>query len=204
MTFPISKAPWNKGKLVGQKLPLKLEQIWAIRIRLEIAENIRELAMFNMAIDCKLRSCDLVKLLVRDISRNGDVLDRAQVIQQKTSQPVQFEITKKTRESVEAWIELRGLSGMDYLWPSRMRKFDHITTHQYARLVKKWITSIGLDPSVYATHSMRRSKATLIYKKTKNLRAVQLLLGHTNMSSTVRYLGVEVEDALEIAESIEI
>ena len=188
----------------GQKLPLKLEQIWAIRIRLEIAKNIRELAMFNMAIDCKLRSCDLVKLLVRDISRNGEVLDRAQVIQQKTSQPVQFEITKKTRESVEAWIELRGLAGMDYLWPSRIRKFDHITTHQYARLVKKWITSIGLDPSVYATHSMRRSKATLIYKKTKNLRAVQLLLGHTNMSSTVRYLGVEVEDALEIAESIEI
>lgn len=131
-------------------------------------------------------------------------MDRAQVIQQKTSQPVQFEITKKTRESVEAWIEFRGLSGMDYLWPSRMRNFDHITTHQYARIVKKWITSIGLDSSVYATHSMRRSKATLIYKKTKNLRAVQLLLGHTNMSSTVRYLGVEVEDALEIAESIEI
>ncbi len=157
-----------------------------------------------MAIDCKLRSCDMVKLLVRDISRNGEVLDRAQVIQQKTSQPVQFEITKKTRESVEAWIESRHLSGMDYLWPSRIRKFDHITTHQYARIVKKWITSIGLDPSVYATHSMRRSKATLIYKKTKNLRAVQLLLGHTNMSSTVRYLGVEVEDALEIAESIEI
>jgi len=204
MTFPISKTPWNQGKLVGQKLPLKLEQIWAIRIRLEIANNIRELAMFKMAIDCKLRSCDMVKLLVRDISRNGEVLDRAQVIQQKTSQPVQFEITKKTRESVEAWIESRHLSGMDYLWPSRIRKFDHITTHQYARIVKKWITSIGLDPSVYATHSMRRSKATLIYKKTKNLRAVQLLLGHTNMSSTVRYLGVEVEDALEIAESIEI
>src|SRR5690606_27537903 len=90
------------------------------------------------------------------------------------------------------------------LWPSRMQKFDRITTHQYARRVKKWITSIGLDPSVYATHSMRRSKATLIYKMTKNLRTVQLLLGHTNMSSTVRYLGVEVDDALEIAESIEI
>ena len=134
MTFPISKAPWNMGKLVGQKLPLKLEQIWAIRIRLEIAKNIRELAMFNMAIDCKLRSCDMVKLLVRDVSRNGEVLDRAQVIQQKTSQPVQFEITKKTRKSVESWIEFRGLSGMDYLWPSRMRKFDHITTHQYARI----------------------------------------------------------------------
>jgi len=119
MTFPISKAPWNKGKLVGQKLPLKLEQIWAIRIRLEIAKNIRELA-----IDCKLRSCDMAKLLVRDVSINGEVLDRAQVIQQKTSQPVQFEITKKTRESVEAWIESRQLSGMDYLWPSRIRKFD--------------------------------------------------------------------------------
>ncbi|MBW4935556.1 tyrosine-type recombinase/integrase [Marinobacter sp. F4206] len=204
MTFSTSHSPWNKGKRVGQKLPLKLEQIWAIRIRLEIAEKIRELAMFNMAIDCKLRSCDMVKLLVRDISRNGEVLERAQVVQQKTSQPVRFEITKKTRESVEAWIKYRGLTGMDYLWPSRIRRCDHITTHQYARIVKKWVGSIGLDPSVYATHTLRRSKATLIYKQTKNLRAVQLLLGHTNMSSTVRYLGVEVEDALEIAESIEI
>lgn len=204
MTPSSSQLRWNKGRLVGQKLPLKLEQIWAIRIRLEIAENVRELAMFNMAIDCKLRSCDMVKLLVRDISRNGEVLERAQVIQQKTNQPVKFEITKKTRESVESWIKYRGLSGMDYLRPSRIRSCDHITTHQYARIVKKWIGSIGLDPSVYATHSMRRSKATLIYKQTKNLRAVQLLLGHTSMSSTVRYLGVEVEDALEIAESLDI
>lgn len=153
MTTSISRAPWNKGKLVGQKLPLKLEQIWAIRIRLEIAENVRELAMFNMANDCKLRSCDMVKLLVRDISRNGEVLDRAQVIQQKTNRPVRFEIIEKTRESVEAWIKNRGLSGMDYLWPSRIRRSEHITTHQYARIVKKWIGSIGLDPSVYATHN---------------------------------------------------
>lgn len=130
------KVTWNKVKLIGQKLPLKIEQIWAIRIRLEIAENVRELAMSNQAIDCKLRSCDMVKLLVRDISRNGEILDRAQVVQRKTNQPVRFEITKKTRESIESWIKYRGLSGMDYLWPSRIRSCDHITTHQYARIVK--------------------------------------------------------------------
>ena len=90
------KEPWNKGNLIGQKAPLKVSDVWAIRVRLQISHRIRELAMFNLAIDSKLRACDLVKLKVRDISHGTQLLHRATVMQQKTHQPVQFEITPLT------------------------------------------------------------------------------------------------------------
>ncbi len=196
--------PWNKDKLIGQKLPLKLEQIWAIRIHLEMLKKIRDLAMFNLAIDSKLRGCDLVSLRVKDVARNGEILERTQVIQRKTHNPVTFEICKKSREALETWLKQKQLVAPDFLFPSPRSPQDHISTRQYARIVKRWIGYINLDQCSYATHSMRRTKATLIYKQTKNLRAVQILLGHTSMASTVRYLGVEVDDALEIAERIEI
>jgi len=125
-------------------------------------------------------------------------------MQQKTQQPVQFEITEQTRESLSKWIDSRELRGDDYLFVSRLYHSDHLSTRQYARIVKSWIGMIGLDPTLYGTHSLRRTKATLIYKRTKNLRAVQLLLGHTKLESTVRYLGIEVDDALEIAEHTEV
>jgi integrase len=192
--------PWNKGKLIGQKPPLKLQEIWSIRIRLQIDNRIRDLALFNIAIDSKLRSCDLVKLRVKDIAHGSKIAKRAMVLQQKTQTPVQFEITKHTRESIIALIDYAGLSSKDYLFKSRSRKDLHITTRQYARIVKSWIAEIGLDPIDYGTHSMRRTKATLIYRRTKNLRAIQLLLGHTKLESTVRYLGIEVDDALDMAE----
>lgn len=131
-------------------------------------------------------------------------MSRASVIQQKTQQAVQFEITEETRESVSAWISGARLTGWDYLFPSRVRSSSQISTRQYARIARQWFVSVGLDPSLYGTHSMRRTKATLIYRRTKNLRAVQLLLGHTKHESTVRYLGVEVDDALELAEQTEI
>ena len=196
--------PWNKGKLIGQKPPLKLQEVWSIRIRLEIAKKYRELAMFNLAIDSKLRSCDLVKLKVADISHGNHILNRAMVIQQKTNRPVQFELTTQTRKSLSSWIERNHFTSQDYLFPSRINFEDHITTRQYARVVKSWFSLIGLLPEEYGTHSLRRTKATLIYKRTKNLRAVQLLLGHTKLESTVRYLGIEVDDALEMAEQTEV
>lgn len=197
-------SPWNKGRIVGQKPPLKLKEIWAIRVRLQISNRIRDLALFNLAIDSKLRSCDLVKLKVIDLANGSNILRRAILLQQKTSQPVQFEITLQTRESLATWIESRRLSGEDYLFPSRTKKGAHISTRQYARIVKSWVSQIGLSASDYGTHSMRRTKATLIYKRTKNLRAIQLLLGHTKLESTVRYLGVEVDDALEMSEQTEV
>ena len=198
------KVPWNKGKLAGQKPPLKLKEIWAIHIRLQISKQIRDLALFNLAIDSKLRSCDLVKIRVRDITHGATVSRRAMVMQQKTGQSVQFEITEQTRESISNWINHEELLAGDYLFKSRNRVSSHLSTRQYARRVNAWVRDIGLDPAEYGTHSMRRTKASLIYRRTKNLRAVQILLGHRKMESTVRYLGIEVEDALELAEQTEI
>ena len=199
-----TREPWNKGKLVGQRRPLKLKEIWGIRIRLQMEGRVRDLALFNLAIDSKLRGCDLIRLRVADITHTGRVMSRANVMQQKTRQPVQFEITKETQGSISSWITKATLTASDYLFPSRIRTSAHLSTRQYARIAHQWFDSIGLDPSMYGTHSMRRTKATLIYRRTKNIRAVQLLLGHTKLESTVRYLGVEVDDALELAEQTEI
>ena len=196
--------PWNKGKLIGQKAPLKLKEIWAIRVRLELSKRIRDLALFNLAIDSKLRACDLVKLKVRDISHGDRIASRAIVMQQKTERPVQFEITEQTRKSISEWLQLATLRSDSYLFPSRLHESPHLSTRQYARIVNEWVEEIGLDPINYGTHTMRRTKASLIYRRTKNLRAVQLLLGHTKLESTVRYLGIEVDDALEMAEQTEV
>lgn len=197
-------APWNKGKLVGQKAPLKLREIWAIRVRLQLGGKTRDLALFNLAIDSKLRACDLVKIRVADVANGGAISSRAVVLQQKTRRPVQFEITQLTREALSAWIEDAGLGSCDYLFPTRLNASQHLSTRQYARIVHGWVGSIGLEPGSYGTHTMRRTKASLIYRRTRNLRAVQLLLGHTKLESTVRYLGIEVDDALEIAEQTEV
>ncbi|MCZ6802846.1 MAG: tyrosine-type recombinase/integrase [Proteobacteria bacterium] len=201
---PKKTEPWNKGKIIGQKPPLKLKEIWTIRIRLQMANKKRDLALFNLAIDSKLRACDLVQLKVCDLSHGGQISQRASVMQKKTQQPVQFEITEQTRIAISDWINYANISSYDYLFPSRVKQSPHISTRQYARIVESWVSDIGLDPTVYGTHSMRRTKASLIYKRTKNLRAIQLLLGHTKLESTVRYLGIEVEDALEMAEQTEV
>jgi integrase len=199
-----SQIPWNKGKLSGQKRPLKLQEIWAIRVRLQLQERNRELALFNLAIDSKLRACDLMALTVADITQGGQVQSRARIVQRKTGRPVQFEITDQTRQSLEHWIAISELRPPDYLFPSRVGNSPHLSRRQYARIVHRWVTEIGLDSSLYGTHSLRRTKASLIYRRTRNLRAVQLLLGHTKLESTVRYLGIEVDDALELSEQTEV
>lgn len=144
--------PWNKRRLVGQKLPLKLREIWAIRIRLQLSEQVRDLALFNLAIDSKLRGCDLVSLRVKDISQGRSIFHRAILMQSKTSRPVQFEITEQTRQSVLAWIDSRQLSESQYLFPSRVSDSPHLSTRQYARIVSRWVESIGLDSTAYGTH----------------------------------------------------
>lgn len=197
-------APWNKGKLTGQKAPLRLNEIYAIRVRLQLAHRIRDLVLFNLAIDSKLRACDLLKLRVQDVTHGAQMASRAVVMQQKTKRPVQFEITDQTRKSLADWITRSGLRSSDFLFPSRIHDSPHLTTRQYARIVHQWIREIGLDDACYGTHSMRRTKAALIYRRTRNLRAVQLLLGHTKIESTVRYLGIELDDALELAEQTEV
>jgi integrase len=206
MNASLRKTPRSKivRKIVGQKLPLKLNQIWGIRVRLELNSKPRDLALFNLAIDSMLRSCDLVKLKVRDLYRGDGILSRVSVVQQKTGKPVQFEITEKTKDSILDWMNFAHLSFGDYLFKSRCGTADHISTRQYARIVDGWVVSLGLDKTVYGTHSLRRTKATIIYRETKNIRAVQILLGHTKIDSTIRYLGVEIDDALSIAEQIDV
>ena len=202
--FRMPKRPWNSGRIIGAKPPLKPKHIWGIRQRLRTAGKVRDLALFNCALDAKLRGCDLVKLRVSDVAPGGIMRDRATVIQQKTGRPVPFEITDASRDALSAWLALRGNRADDWLFPSRSRPGDHLTTRQYARLVAEWVTMIELEPRAYGTHSLRRTKVALLYKKTGNLRACQLLLGHRKLESTVRYLGIEVDDALALSEQIEI
>ena len=197
-------APWNAGKTVGTKRPLTQKQIWAIRFFLDREGRLRDRALFDLAIDSKLRGCDLVKIKIGDLVAGDEVRTRAMVIQQKTGRPVQFELTSDVRVSLLAWLERRGGSRDDHAFPSRIDRTHHMSTRQYARLVDEWVTAIGLRRAEYGTHSLRRTKASMIYKATGNLRAVQILLGHTKIENTVRYLGVDIEDALTLAEHTDI
>ena len=195
---------WNKGKLTGPKPPLRPGHVWSIRAKLQLERRTRDLALFNLAIDSKLRGCDLVALRVDDVAPNGYAIDRANVRQSKTGRPVRFELTVVTRQALDDYLRISGRKPGQCLFLGRRGPDEHLTTRPYAHLVGEWISGIGLDPLKYATHSMRRTKATLIYRRTGNLRAVQLLLGHTKIESTVRYLGVEIDDAIEIAEKVDI
>ena len=198
------RRPWNAARKPGAKRGLKPQQVWAIRFYLDRERRPRDRALFDLAIDSKLRGCDLVKVHIGDLVSGARVRSRAMVIQQKTGRPVQFELLEPARTSIFAWLERRGGSLHDYAFPSRIDNTDHISTRQYARLVDGWVAGIGLRPEDYGTHSLRRTKASIIYKATGNLRAVQILLGHTKIESTVRYLGIDVEDALTLAESTEV
>lgn len=191
------------GHSTGQKKPFKLEDIWRIRTRLELEGNIQELALLNLAIDSKLRSCDLLRMKVRDISSGGVLQSRVLYRQSKTGRDVQFEITSRTAQSITQWLVVSGLTASDYLFPSPRKEGKPISYSYYAKTIRKWAKALGYDESMYGTHSMRRTKATLIYARTKNIRAVQFLLGHVKLDNTIRYLGVEIEDALHISENIE-
>ena len=199
-----NRRAWNTGKTVGTKRPLNQKQIWAIRFHLDREGRLRDRALFDLAIDSKLRGCDLVKLKIGEVVHGCDIRTRAIVIQQKTGRPVQFEITADVRASIHAWLESRGGTVSDFVFPSRIDHAKPMSTRQYARLVDEWVTAIGLRKAEYGTHSMRRTKAAMIYRATGNIRATQILLGHTKIENTVRYLGVDVEDALLLAERTEI
>ncbi len=195
---------WNTGRKVGAKRALKPRHIWAVRFFLDREGRLRDRALFDLAIDSKLRGCDLVKIKIGILVVGPEIRRRAIVVQQKTGRPVQFELMSDTRASLLAWLERRRGTIDDYAFPSRINRSAPMSTRQYARLVDEWVSAIGLRPEEYGTHSLRRTKASIIYKATGNLRAVQILLGHTKIENTVRYLGVDVEDALTLAEGTEI
>src|SRR6516164_7997018 len=176
-TNSASRVAWNKGHLVGQKRPLRPKEVWAIRIRLQMKRRKRDLAMFNLAIDSKLRGCDLVSLRVDDIASGGRVRERATIVQHKTSRPVQFEFTEQTRASLQDWLKVRPTDRGPYVFPSRVHDQPHLTARQYARIVHSWIEGAGMDSTTYGTHSLRRTKAAQIYRKTGNLRAQSAISG---------------------------
>jgi integrase len=202
-TASLACVPWNKGKLTGQKPPLQQKHVWTIRTRVQLGEAKRDLALFNLAIDSKLRGCDLVSLRVEDVAPHGYAIERATVRQKKTGRPVRFELTEQTRQAIDDYLAANPKKPGEYLFAGRING-RCLTTRQYARLVSSWIGNTGLDFSLFGTHSLRRTKATLIYRRTGNLRAVQLLLGHSKIESTVRYLGIEVDDALAISEQVDV
>lgn len=199
-----ARRPWNAARKVGAKRALKPRQVWAIRFFLDQHRRIRDRALFDLAIDSKLRGCDVVRIKVGDIVLGAQVRSRAIVVQAKTGKPVQFELMADARASLLAWLERRGGTLGDYVFPSRIDHARPLSTRQYARLVDEWVNGIGLRREEYGTHSLRRTKASIIYKASGNLRAVQILLGHVKIENTVRYLGVDVEDALALAESVEV
>lgn len=203
MPFEIRYTPWNKGRFIGQKRPFKAPEIEAIRAALEERGCLRELAMFNLAIDSKLRGCDLIKMRIEEVSISGKARDRASVMQKKTTSPVHFEIGSRARGALEKWIAVVDRNN-GYLFPSKRYLDRHLTVRQYARIVKSWVHLAGLEPSLYATHTLRRTKVSYLYRKTGNLRAIQLLLGHKSIENTVRYLGVDLDDALELSGQIEL
>ncbi len=196
--------PWNAHRIIGSKPPLKPKHIWAIPQRLMDARRVRDLALCNCAIDSKLRGCDLVALRVSDLAPAGARRPRATIVQKKTHRPVPFELTEPTRQALAVWLDKRGKRAGDWLFPSRTVPGAHMSTRQYARLLDRWLRMIDLEPRAYGTHSLRRTKVALLYRRTGNLRACQLLLGHGKLESTVRYLGIEVDDALELSEQTEI
>lgn len=202
--FTCPRRAWNSGRKVGAKRALKPRQVWAIRFFRDQHRRMRDRALFDLAIDSKLRGCDVVKVRIGDRVLGGQIRSRAIVVQTKTDRPVQFELMSDARASLLAWLERRGGTLADYVFPSRADHADHLSTRQYARLVDEWVVGTGLRQEEYGTHSLRRTKASIIYKAIGNLRAVQIPLGHTKIENTVRYLGVDVEDALMLAEGIEI
>ncbi len=158
------RRPWDAGRKLGGKRALKPQQVWAIRFSLDRERRLRDRPMFDFAIDSKLRGCDVVKVKNGDLISGGRVRTRAIVIQQKTGRPVQFELLEPVRGSILAWLERRGGGLPDFVFPSRIDHANHISTRQYARLVDEWVIGTGLRREDHGTHSLRRTKASIIYK----------------------------------------
>ncbi len=194
----------RKGKKVGPKRPFKSGEIWMTRRALMDSKNKRDLVLLNLGVDSKLRACDLLSLTVNDVMVGQSVKTEATILQQKTRLPVTFEITAKTREAIADWVRHANLEGEDFIFQSRIRNSPHLKIRQYSRIIKRWAAEIDRDPTEYATHSIRRSKATILYEKTHNLRAIQQLLGHQKIENTVRYLGVELSEALKMSREIDV
>ena len=199
------KKPFNKGKIMGRKPPLTPDQVSVIRSILGSKGNLRDIALFAVAIDSSLRGSDLVALNVSDVLSGGEVLERVTLEQSKTQSRVSFTMRDATRAALKKWIDAADKAYGDPLFTSlKGNRGERLKVDTYRRLVKDWVSYAHLDPARYGSHSLRRTRVAHIYKKTANLRAVQVLLGHKNIETTTRYLGIEEEQALDIAKQFEI
>lgn len=199
----VPREPWNKGKIVGQKTPSRPRTSghFEFAFKWKVACASLHGSTWESTASCVVATSSVSK---SETCHGAQVASRAVVMQHKTPRPVQFEITQATRDAVQKWIKQAGLRSEDFLFPSRLHDSPHLGTRQYARILERWVEELGLDPANYGTHSMRQTKATLIYRRAKTLRAVQFLLGHSKLESTVRCLGIEVDDALEISEQTDL
>lgn len=199
------KKPWNKGKIVGRKPPLSPEQVATVRTLLSQEGNLRDIAMFALAIDSSLRGSDIVALNISDVLSGNEIKERVTLEQRKTHGRVSFSMRDYTRVALKDWIEESDKAFGDPLFTSlKGNQGQRLKVDSYRRLVKKWVSLARLDPALYGSHSLRRTRVAHIYRKTANIRAVQVLLGHKNIETTTRYLGIEEEQALDIAKQFEI
>jgi len=198
------KSAWNKGKQPGAKPPLNPDEIQLIKMLLSSQKKTRDLVLFHLAIDSSFRGIDLVSLKVSDLLVNGRIGDTISIIQKKTNKTVKAHLIDKTRVIIQDYITESNLQYWDYLFPSKIKVGQHITADRYRDLVKGWVKLANLDPRRYGSHSLRRSKVSLIYSRTGNLRACQKLLGHASIQHTANYLGIEENEALEIAKGFEL
>jgi integrase len=196
------KTPWNKGKLIGSKPPLRTKDVWSIRTKPQVEKRTRDLAMFNLAIDSKLRGCDVVSLKVEDVAPHGITVDRATVRQRKTRHPVRFELSEQTREAVDDYIRSAPRRVGEFLFPSRRHTERCLTTRQYSRLVDRR-NRFRSGPLRHPFASQDKGYSDLSAHR-ESSRCSSFLLGHRRIESTVRYLGIEVDDALAIAEQVEV
>jgi len=196
----------NKGKVVGAKRAFTEAQIQGLRLALTTKGMVRDLALFETALSTMLRSGDLVRLKVSDVRDSLGQMKRSFTIRmEKTSKPVEVTISETAREAIEALIAHNGIDDQHYLFTAPTRpKGEHMASVTYRKLVKDWCRLIHLDPAQYSTHSLRRTRPSIIYRRTGNLRSIQLLLGHSNIGMTQRYLGIEEEDALDLARQHEV
>jgi integrase len=198
------KSSPKKRRIRGAMKPFTPREIHTLESLLFNQERWRDLALLRLAVDSMVRASDLVRIYLDEVTdHRGDVVARAEVLMKKTGAPVKLSITRDTQEALKRWIAQRPSFSGEWLFPGR-EPGSHLSVVQYRKIVKGWVGMLGLDAKLYSTHSLRRTKAAELYRQTHNLKAVSILLGHSDTNVTSRYLGIEAEDALALAERVRI
>lgn len=199
-----SKPIENKKRVQGQMRPLSVREVQAISTKLFSKKEWRDLALFRLGVDSMLRASDLVRIYLDEVrDHNAQLVARCEVLMKKTGKPVKLAIGNETQEALKLWLAARAPFAGEWLFPGREPGY-HLSEIQYRRLAKRWFDGVGLDLRFYSTHSIRRTKPAEIYRQTHNIDAVRRLLGHQNVHITSKYLGIQDEDALGLADRVQL